>query len=196
MKLHNWCSYMLITLKFAHDSTKKSNRAEFLDCMFAFCIIQHQVHAATGPLALLAAGCGPAHCQGEQKIGKHLDSGMTLKFVWLQWPVLSSGSGWKYKRVWPSACFSTAYRTRVLLAIWGKRPSGPGFARIHMHTQWCATDIVQPLAISVISPVDMNAACDTEKTSLSDVRLVSDLTGEYMVDVSLKSLRSVLRNTF
>ncbi len=163
--------------------------------MFAFCIIHYQVHAATGPLALLAARCGPAHCQGKQKIGEHLDSGMTLKFVWLQWPVLSSGSGWKYKRVWPSACFSTAYRTRVLLAIWGKRPSGPGFARIHMHTQWCATDIVQPLAISVISPVDMNAACDTEKTSLSDVRLVSDLTGEYMVDVSLKSLRSVLRNT-
>lgn len=102
-------------------------------------------------------------------------------------------------RVWPSACSSTAYRTRVLQAVWGKRPAGPGFAHIHTHTQRRATDIVQPLAISVISPVDTNAACDAERPSLSDVRLLchikADLTGEYLVDASLKSLRSVLRNT-
>lgn len=159
--------------------------------MCAFCIIHYLVHAATGPLAPLAAGSGPAHCQCEQKIGEHLDSGMTLKFVWLQWPVLSSGSGWKYERVWLSACSSTAHRTRVLQAVWGKRPAGPGFAHAYIHTQWRATDIVQPLAISVISPVDTNAACDADRPSLSDVRLLC----QYLVDVSLKSLGSVLRNT-
>lgn len=121
---------------------------------------------------------------------------MTLKFVWLQWPVLSSGSGWKYERVWPSACSG---RTRVLQAVWGKQPAGPGFAHTHIHTQWHATDMVQPLAISVISPMDTSTACDAERPSLSDTRLMchikADLMGEYLVDVSLKSLKSVLWNS-
>lgn len=56
--------------------------------------------------------------------------------------------------------------------------------------------MVQPLAISVISPMDTSIACDAERPSLSDMRLLcnikADLMGEYLVDVSLKSLKSVL----
>lgn len=198
VKLHNCgaCWWRLKTNKQtnkrSHDYAKKSNRAGFINCMCAFCTIHYLVHAAMGPLAPLAAGSGPARCQGEQKIGEHLDSGMTLKFVWLQWPVLSSGSGWKYERVWPSACSG---RTRVLQAVWGKRPAGLGIAHTHIHTQWHATDMVQPLAIAVISTMDTSTACDAERPSLSDTRLLchikADLMGEYLVDVSLKSLRSL-----
>lgn len=173
MKLHNCgaCWWRLKTNKQTQPwSCKKVNRAGFIDCMCAFCTIHYLVHAAMGPLAPLAAGSGPARCQGEQKIGEHLDSGMTLKFVWLQWPVLSSGSGWKYERVWPSACSG---RTCVLQAVWGKRPAGLGIAHTHIHTQWHATDMVQPLAIAVISTMDTSIACDAERPSLSDTTLVS-----------------------
>lgn len=59
--------------------------------------------------------------------------------------------------------------------------------------------MVQPLAISVISPMDTSIACDAERPSLSDMRLLcnikADLMGEYLVDVSLKSLKSVLWNS-
>lgn len=69
----------------------------------------------------------------------------------------------------------------------------------HIHTQWHATDMLQPLAISVISPVDISAVYDAERPLLSDARQLCHirvhLTGEYLVDVSVKLLRSVLWNS-
>lgn len=123
VKLHNcggcWC-------KQTNDRSHTSNRSR----MCVFCTI-HYLSRPWGPLAPLATARSPAHCQGEQKIGEHLDSGMTLKFVWLQWPALSLGSGWKYERVWPYACSG---RIHILQAVRGKGPAGPGFAHTHTHS--------------------------------------------------------------
>ncbi|CAM4717955.1 unnamed protein product [Leuciscus chuanchicus] len=41
--------------------------------------------------------------------------------------------------------------------------------------------MVQPLAISVISPMDMSIACDAERPSLSDTRLLYNIKADLMV---------------